>query len=161
MEACGHQSRPDHGISRPPSMQFLWRERCTRSIMRQRSGPARAGPGSKYTRSVAICPKGSRWVALAWCASGIAGGCIPPSKRYLRDSAKVREQLPPPPIHVSARVDLNLDHHLAVCSVQRAGDGTILATSFIGNGAAVSGTRRETAWTHCTQPVPDWHHCRQ
>ena len=38
-------------------------------------------------------------------------------------------------------VDLNLDRHLAVCSVQTV-EGTILATSFIGNGTAIAGFRK-------------------
>jgi putative transposase len=38
-------------------------------------------------------------------------------------------------------VDLNLDQHLAVCTVQTV-EGTILATRFIGEGRAISGFRK-------------------
>jgi hypothetical protein len=55
-------------------------------------------------------------------------------------------------------VDLNLDQHLAVCSVQTA-EGTRLSTSFIGEGTAIAGTRCEAAWTYCRQPFTNWHHC--
>ena len=54
-------------------------------------------------------------------------------------------------------VDLNLDQHLAVCTVQTV-EGTILATRFIGEGRAISGFRNETVRTDRTPPITDWHH---
>jgi putative transposase len=53
---------------------------------------------------------------------------------------KVVEQITNTQTRICA-VDLNLDKHLAVCSVQTV-EGTILATSFMGNGTAVSGFRK-------------------
>ncbi len=91
--------------------------------------------------SVAISPMVFRWAVLHWFAGEIAGGCIPPSKRHSQAPAKVGEQLTATETRICA-VDLNLDQHLAVCSVQTV-DGTILATSFIGDGTAVSGCRKK------------------
>ena len=39
-------------------------------------------------------------------------------------------------------VDLNLDEHLAVCTVQTV-EGTILATRFIGGGKEIAGFRKQ------------------
>ena len=57
-------------------------------------------------------------------------------------------------------VDLNLDQHVAVCTIQTVA-GTILATRFIGEGRAISGTRRETVRTDRTPPITDWHSRRE
>ena len=51
----GHQSRPDLGIS-PLSSTQAFGASVVPVLSCSRSGPARAGPGSKYTRSVAISP---------------------------------------------------------------------------------------------------------
>ncbi|EFH86047.1 hypothetical protein Krac_7313 [Ktedonobacter racemifer DSM 44963] len=50
---CGHQSRPDHGRSQLPSTQAFGAS-VVPVLSCSKSGPARAGPGSNYTRSVAI-----------------------------------------------------------------------------------------------------------
>ncbi|EFH84229.1 zinc ribbon domain-containing protein [Ktedonobacter racemifer] len=73
--------------------------------------------------------KGDRW----WLHT--------PIEKTFEAPAKSGEQLTTAQTRLCA-VDLNLDKHLAVCSVQTV-DGTILATSFIGNGAAVSGCRKQ------------------
>jgi len=65
-----------------PFYATQWKERADHSIMRHRSGPARAGPGSRSTRSHAICPKVSRWGVLPWSAGERTGGCILPSQRH-------------------------------------------------------------------------------
>jgi len=44
-------------------------------------------------------------------------------------------------------VDLNLQEHLAVCTIQTV-EGTILATTFIGGGRRISGFRRAAVRTH-------------
>jgi len=62
--------------------------------------------------------------------------------------------------HRERIIKLFAEKPLAVCSVQTA-RGTRLSTSFIGNGTAVAGTRRATAWTYCAQPISDWHPCRE
>ena len=73
--------------------------------------------------------KGDRW----WLHT--------PIEKTFEAPAKSGEQLTTAQTRICA-VDLNLDKHLAVCSVQTV-DGTILATSFIGNGTAVSGCRKQ------------------
>jgi hypothetical protein len=72
--------------------------------------------------------KGNRW----WLHT--------PLEKTLEAPAKVVEQIASQETRLCA-VDLNLDQHLAVCTVQTV-EGTILATSFIGNGTAVSGFRK-------------------
>ena len=133
----------------------LWKERSTHSIMLKvwtgscwswlKIGVlSRDIPQGYALGSPQLVRKGDRW----WLHT--------PIEKTFEAPAKVIEQLTAADTCLCA-VDLNLDHHIAVCSVQTV-DGTILAPSFIGNGTAVSGTRRETAWTHCTQPITDWHH---
>jgi putative transposase len=72
--------------------------------------------------------KGDRW----WLHT--------PIEKPFEAPAKVVEQLTTAATRICA-VDLNLDHHLAVCSVQTV-EGTILATSFIGNGTEIAGFRK-------------------
>jgi hypothetical protein len=55
-------------------------------------------------------------------------------------------------------IDLNMGEQIACCTIQTA-EGSILATRFIGGGNAVSGTRREAAWTCGTQPIRDGLAC--
>jgi putative transposase len=104
-------------------------------------------PDGDLMGSPQLVRKGERW----WLHT--------PLEKPFQAPAKVIEQLTAAETRICA-VDLNLDHHLAVCSVQSA-RGTRLSTSFIGNGTAVAGTRRATAWTYCTQPISDWHPCRE
>ena len=58
-----------------------------------------------------------------------------PYRKDIRSARKSKEQLTAADTRLCA-VDLNLDHHLAVCSVQTV-DGTILATSFIGKARGI------------------------
>src|SRR5258708_5605596 len=57
---------------------------------------------------------------------------------------KIVEQVTKPQTKICA-VDLNLDQHLAVCSVQTV-EGTIIATRFIGGGRAISGFWKKILW---------------
>jgi len=70
----------------------------------------------------------------------------------------VEQQITTNPETKMCAVDLNLDRHLPLCSIQTV-EGTRLSTSFSGNGTVIAGTRRALAWPHCTQPISDWHHC--
>src|SRR6266566_4548234 len=123
-----------------PFYASLWRERYSRSIM------LKVWTGSCWSwlkihtlgrdlsdgdlmGSPQLVRKGDRW----WLHT--------PIEKTFQAPAKVIEQLTAAATRICA-VDLNLDHHLAVCSVQ-AVDGTILATSFIGNGTAVAGCRKK------------------
>jgi transposase len=65
-----------------------------------------------------------------------------PIEKTFPAPAKVEQQVSSNPQTKVCSVDLNLDRHLAVCSVQTA-EGTILATSFIGNGTAIAGFRKK------------------
>jgi len=56
--------------------------------------------------------------------------------------ANVEQQITTNPQTRICAVDLNLDQHLAVCSVQTV-EGTILATSFIGAGTEIAGFRKK------------------
>jgi transposase len=64
-----------------------------------------------------------------------------PIEKRFEPPAKIVEQLTSAETRICA-VDLNLDRHLAVCSVQTV-DGTILATHFIGNGTEIAGCRKQ------------------
>ena len=123
-----------------PFYASLWRERCTRSIMlKVWTGSCwswlkihtlgRDLPDGDLMGSPQLVRKGDRW----WLHT--------PIEKTFEAPAKVIEQLTAADTRICA-VDLNLDHHLAVCSVQTV-DGTILATSFIGNGTAVAGCRKK------------------
>jgi transposase len=64
----------------------------------------------------------------------------PIEKRFARP-AKVEQQVTANLHTTVCAVDLNLDHHLAVCTIQTV-EGTILATTFIGGGQAINGFRK-------------------
>jgi hypothetical protein len=81
-----------------------------------------------------------------------------PIEKTFAAPARVEQQVTSNPQTKICAVDLNLDQHLAVCSVQTA-EGTILATSFIGEGTEIAGTRREAAWAYCTQSLTNWPPC--
>jgi transposase len=82
-----------------------------------------------------------------------------PIEKTFASPPKIAEQLTTAQTRICA-VDLNLDEHLAVCTVQTVG-GTILATRFIGRGREIAGTRRAPVRTHCTEPITDWHPRRE
>jgi putative transposase len=63
-----------------------------------------------------------------------------PIEKKFEPPAKIVEQITLADTRICA-VDLNLDEHLAVCSVQTV-EGTILATSFIGEGTEIAGFRK-------------------
>jgi putative transposase len=54
---------------------------------------------------------------------------------------KIAQQVAANPETKICAIDLNLDGHIAVCTVQTA-EGTILATKFIGGGKEISGFRK-------------------
>ena len=65
-----------------------------------------------------------------------------PIEKMFAAPAKVEQQLSSNAQTKICAVDLNLDQHLAVCSVQTV-EGTILATSFIGEGTEIAGFRKK------------------
>lgn len=64
-----------------------------------------------------------------------------PIEKTFTSPAKVVEQLSNPETRICA-IDLNLDHHLAVCTIQNA-EGSTLATAFISGGKRVNGFRKQ------------------
>jgi putative transposase len=64
-----------------------------------------------------------------------------PIEKQFASPPKIGQQLTNPETKICA-VDLNLDGHIAVCTVQTA-EGTILATRFIGGGQAIAGFRKK------------------
>ena len=63
-----------------------------------------------------------------------------PMEKTFPSPPKIAEQLTAAATRICA-VDLNLDEHLAVCTVQSV-EGTILATRFIGRGREIAGFRK-------------------
>jgi len=123
-----------------PFYAGLWHERHTHSIvLKVWTGSCwswlkihtlgRDLPGGFQMGSPQLVRKGDRW----WLHT--------PIEKTFEAPAKVIEQLTAADTRICA-VDLNLDQHLAVCSVQTV-DGTRLSTSFIGNGTAVAGCRKK------------------
>jgi hypothetical protein len=80
-----------------------------------------------------------------------------PVEKPFSTPAKIEKQVTTNKDTKICAVDLNLDEHLAVCTVQTV-EGTILSTKFISGGRWINGRRRVTAWTYCPQPITDWHH---
>jgi putative transposase len=65
----------------------------------------------------------------------------PIEKRFARP-AKIEQQVTTNLETTMCAVDLNLDDHLAVCTIQTV-EGTILATTFIGGGQEINGFRKQ------------------
>ncbi len=79
--------------------------------------------------SPSLVPRGGRW----WLHT--------PVERSFKAPAKVEEQVTTTKDTRLCAVDLNLDKHLAVCTVQTV-EGTILATRFIGKGLEIACLRK-------------------
>jgi transposase len=87
-------------------------------------------PTDAEVGSPQLVRRGKRW----WLHTPI-------EKRFARP-AKVEQQVGTNRGTTICAVDLNLDHHLAVCTIQTV-EGTILATTFIGGGQAINGFRKQ------------------
>lgn len=122
-----------------PFYAGLYRERSRHSIMLKvwtgscwswlKVGVlSRELPEGYETGSPQLVRKGAQW----WLHT--------PIEKTFETSSKVVEQLMTAETRICA-IDLNLDNHVAVCTVQTV-EGTILATRFIGNGTAVAGFRK-------------------
>jgi putative transposase len=64
-----------------------------------------------------------------------------PVEKQFRPPCKIEKQVTEATQTKLCAVDLNLDGHIAVCTVQTA-EGTILATRFLGGGKEISGFRK-------------------
>jgi len=123
-----------------PFYAGLWKERRAHSIMLKvwtgvcwswikihtlsRALPPGFEPGSPV-----LVPRGKRW----WLHT--------PIEKTVTVPPKIADQIAAAATRICA-VDLNLDQHLAVCSVQTV-EGTILATRFIGEGTEIAGLRKK------------------
>ncbi|HEX6479070.1 MAG TPA: transposase [Ktedonobacteraceae bacterium] len=87
--------------------------------------PTDAEPGSP-----SLIRRGQQW----WLHTPI-------EKRFARP-ATIERQVTTSRETTMCAVDLNLDHHLAVCTIQTV-EGTILATTFIGGGQEINGFRKQ------------------
>ena len=83
-----------------------------------------------------------------------------PIEKQFKSPGKIEKQVTTNAQTKICSVDLNINEHLAVCTV-RTVEGSILATTFISGGRRVNGRRRETVRTDRTQPTQDWHYCRE
>ncbi len=90
---------------------------------------SRALPDGFEVASPALVRKGRQW----WLHT--------PIEKTFTSPPKIAEQLSTAATRICA-VDLNLDEHLAVCTVQTV-EGTILATRFIGRGREIAGFRKK------------------
>ena len=118
-----------------------WRERTTSSILLKIwTGTCwswlkvritgRELPTATELGSPSLIRRGKRW----WLHTPI-------EKRFARP-ATIEQQVTTNPQTTICAVDLNLDDHLAVCTIQTV-EGTILATRFIGHGREISGFRKK------------------
>ena len=89
----------------------------------------RALPDGAEMGSPCLVRRGKRW----WLHT--------PLEKQFSSPAKIEQQVTTNAHTRICAVDLNLDTHLAVCTVQTV-EGTILATRFIGHGRAISGFRK-------------------
>ena len=104
-------------------------------------------PNGYTMQSPALVRRGKQW----WLHT--------PIEKTFTAPPKIAEQVTNTATKICA-IDLNINEHIAVCTVQTV-EGTIIATRFIGGGRAIAGTRREIAWADSTQPISYWHHCRE
>jgi putative transposase len=65
-----------------------------------------------------------------------------PIEKHFARPAKVEQQITTNPQTTLCAVDLNLDDHLAVCTIQTV-EGTCLSTTFIGGGQEINGFRKK------------------
>jgi transposase len=65
-----------------------------------------------------------------------------PIEKHFARPAKIERQVTTNRETTICAVDLNLDDHLAVCTIQTV-EGTILATTFIGGGEEINGFRKQ------------------
>ena len=154
----GHLSRRVPGTNRFLSTRASGKSAVSTASC-SKSGPAHAGPGGSVHTLARDLPDGFQMGSPSLVHKGDRWWLHTPIEKKFEPPAKIVEQLMTDQTRICA-VDRNLDQHLAVCSVQTV-DGPILASSFIGKGAEIAGTRREIAWPHCTQPTQDGHYRRR
>ena len=137
----------------------LWKERASSSLM------IKVWTGSvwswiKVRITGRVIPDGTQMGSPQLIRKGNHWWLHTPIEKQFKSPGKIEKQITTNAQTKICSVDLNLDHHLAVCTV-RTVEGSILATKFICGGRRVNGRRRETARTDCPQSTQDWYHCRE
>jgi putative transposase len=119
----------------------MWKERTSNSlVLKVWTGTCwswlkcrltgRELPSGTEAASPSLVRKGKQW----WLHT--------PVERQFTSPAKIAKQVTTNPDTRICAVDLNLDTHLAVCTVQTV-EGTILATRFISGGQEIAGFRKK------------------
>ena len=108
-------------------MVKLWTGACWCWLKVRLSG--RALPATGDAGSPALVRHGTRW----WLHT--------PIESSVKKVGKVAVQVTTHPTTAICAVDLNMDKHLAVCTIQTV-EGTVLATRFIGGGTELHGFRK-------------------
>lgn len=119
----------------------MWKDRTTTSlVLKVWTGTCwswlkcrllgRELPPATKAGSPQLVRKGKRW----WLHT--------PVERSIPSPPKIAQQVTMNPDTKICAVDLNLERHLAVCSVQTA-EGTILATRFLSGGQEIAGFRKK------------------
>ena len=124
-----------------PFYAGLWKERSASSIM------LKVWTGScwswfKVHTLARDLPQGCDLGSPSLVRKGEKFWLHTPIEKAFAAPAKVEQQITSNAQTKICAVDLNLDQHLAVCSVQTV-EGTILATSFIGEGTEIAGFRKK------------------
>ncbi|HLG64634.1 MAG TPA: transposase [Ktedonosporobacter sp.] len=122
-----------------PFYAGLWRERAEHSIV-LKVWTGACWSWLKVATLSRHLPEGFEMGSPSLVRKGNCWWLHTPIEQSFEAPAKVEQQITIKETRICA-VDLNLDKHLAVCSVQTV-DGTILATSFIGSGTAIAGCRK-------------------
>jgi IS605 OrfB family transposase len=108
-------------------MLKVWTGACWGWVKVQVAG--REFPSDYEAGSPSLVRKGKQW----WLHT-------PVEKRF-KGPAKIVQQIRENKATKLCAIDLNLDGHIAVCTIQTV-EGTILATKFIGGGKEISGFRK-------------------
>ena len=106
----------------------VWTGKCWSWIKVRITG--RALPADAEMGSPALIRRGKHW----WLHT--------PLEKHFRSPPTIEHQVTTNTATTICAVDLNLNEHLAVCTIQTV-EGTVLATTFIGGGRRISGFRKQ------------------
>jgi len=106
----------------------VWTGKCWSWIKVRITG--RALPADAEMGSPALIRRGKHW----WLHT--------PLEKHFRSPPTIEHQVTANTATTICAVDLNLNEHLAVCTIQTV-EGTVLATTFIGGGRRISGFRKQ------------------
>lgn len=106
----------------------VWTGRCWSWIKVRITG--RELPADVELGSPQLIRKGNQW----WLHS--------PVEKHFKSPGKIEQQVTATAHTRICAVDLNINEHLAVCTIQTV-EGSILATTFIGGGRRIAGFRKQ------------------